>query len=74
MKQRMKKRQTNDVIPVGMGQKQIACFNFSLDQMLTKSADTGTGVNDYNFTGIGLNLKTGGIAAVSGILLPCYTD
>jgi hypothetical protein len=66
----MKKRQTKNVIPVGMGQKQITCLNFFLDQMFTKPADTGTGINDYNFTGIGLNLKTGSIAAVFVILLP----
>jgi hypothetical protein len=70
IKQGMKKGQTNDVIPVGMGQKQITSLNFFLNHGFSKPADAGTGVNDHNLTRIRLDLKTGGIAAVLGILLP----
>jgi hypothetical protein len=63
------KRETENMIPIGMrdqqGQRSTATAKFALHQFITQHTKAGTGIEDNQFTLITGYCGTAGIAAVT---------
>jgi len=62
--QGLEKGKAHQMIPVGMGKKKIEIAAFFICQLVAKSANTGSGINNNNVTAFRPDFQTGGVAAV----------
>jgi len=67
---RLEKRESHDMIPVRVREKQIDAESIFPDQFVAESTDAGSRVNNDDIPGFGSDFNAGGVAAVFDIVFP----
>ena len=65
----LKKWEAHQMIPVGMGKNKMEIKSFFIDQLIAKSANSGSRINNNYITALGPDVYAGGVAAVLYIVL-----
>ena len=52
------------MIPVGVGEDKIDVVHIFFSELVSKSADSGTGIHRNDIIAFGTDFQTGGVAAV----------